>query len=142
MRWWTYQKERFPIFQHGPLVAAFSSCAVAYSSMLTGTAPVWQAFVVALVTCLIFFLQLRIADEFKDVEEDASYRPYRAVPRGLVTLRELGFVFALGAVVQLILAVLYAPMLVMLIYSDVVTACRLLAATENPGHFSGLCFFC
>ncbi len=83
--------------------------------MLTGTAPVWQAFAVALVTCLIFFLQLRIADEFKDAEEDATYRPYRAVPRGLVSLRELGFVFALGAVIQLGLAVLYSPMLVIVL---------------------------
>ncbi len=115
MRWWTYQKERFPIFQHGPLVAAFSSCAVAYSSMLTGTPPQWQAFVVAFVTCLIFFLQLRIADEFKDAEEDAEFRPYRAVPRGLVKLRELGFVFAAGAVIQLSLALLYSPMLVIVL---------------------------
>ena len=23
-RWWIYQKERFPIFGHGPLIAAFS----------------------------------------------------------------------------------------------------------------------
>ena len=81
MRWWIYQKERFPIFQHGPLVAAFSSCAVAYSALLTGSSPVWQSFAVAFITCLIFFLQLRIADEFKDAEEDATYRPYRAVPR-------------------------------------------------------------
>ena len=109
MRWWTYQKERFPIFQHGPLVAAFSSCAVAYSSMLTGEPPAWQAFAVAFVTCLLFFLQLRIADEFKDAEEDASYRPYRAVPRGLVQLKELGFVFVVAALIQLTLALLYSP---------------------------------
>lgn len=112
MRWWTYQKERFPVFQHGPLVAAFSSCAVAYSSMLTGTPPQWQAFVVAFVTCLLFFLQLRIADEFKDAEEDAMYRPYRPVPRGLVSLKELGVVFVLSAAIQLLLAVMYSPMLV------------------------------
>lgn len=111
MRWWTYQKERFPIFQHGPLVAAFSSCAVAYSSLLTGTEPRWQAFAVAFVTCLVFFLQLRIADEFKDAEEDAAFRPYRAVPRGLVSLRELGVVFAVGAAVQLALALWFSPVL-------------------------------
>ena len=111
MRWWTYQKERFPIFQHGPLVAAFSSCAVAYSSMLTGTPPQWQAFAVAFMTCLLFFLQLRIADEFKDAEEDAMYRPYRAVPRGLVSLKELGIVFIGSAIIQLVLALTYSPAL-------------------------------
>lgn len=115
MRWWTYQKERFPIFQHGPLVAAFSSCAVAYSSMLTGSPPAWQAFAVAFITCLLFFLQLRIADEFKDAEEDATYRPYRAVPRGLVKLRELGVVFVLAGLIQLTLAWLYSPTLVIVL---------------------------
>ena len=115
MRWWIYQKERFPIFQHGPLVAAFSSCAVAYSALLTGSSPVWQSFAVAFITCLIFFLQLRIADEFKDAEEDAAYRPYRAVPRGLVKLWELGVIFCIGAVIQLTLALLYAPLLVVVL---------------------------
>jgi len=112
MRWWTYQKERFPIFQHGPLVAAFSSCAVAYASMLTGSAPVWPSFVVAFITCLLFFLQLRIADEFKDAEEDATYRPYRAVPRGLVSLRELGVIFLIAATIQFALAWWFSPPLI------------------------------
>jgi len=112
MRWWIYQKERFPIIQHGPLVAAFSSCAVAYSALLTGSSPAWPSFVVAFITCLIFFFQLRIADEFKDADEDAIYRPYRAVPRGLVSLQELGFIFCIGAVIQLTLALLYSPLLI------------------------------
>lgn len=111
MRWWIYQKERFPIFQHGPLVAAFSSCAVIYSALLTGNPPQWQAFTVAFITCLLFFLQLRIADEFKDAEEDAMYRPYRAVPRGLVSLKELGATFIISCLIQLALAVLYFPYL-------------------------------
>jgi 4-hydroxybenzoate polyprenyltransferase len=103
MRWWTYQKERFPIFQHGLLVLAFSSSAVAYSSLLCDVSPGWRSFLVAFVTVLLFFLQLRIADEFKDAEEDARYRPYRAVPRGLVSLRELGVVFIVAAIAQLFL---------------------------------------
>ena len=40
----------------------------------------------AVVTSFLSFLQLRIADEFKDFDEDSRYRPYRPVPRGLVTL--------------------------------------------------------
>lgn len=101
MRWWTYQKERFPVFQHGLLVMAFSSSAVAFSSLLCGIVPSWQAFLIAFITVFLFFLQLRIADEFKDAEEDAKYRPYRAVPRGLVSLRELGYVFVIAALIQL-----------------------------------------
>ncbi len=80
---------------------AFSSSAVAFSSLLCGITPGWQAFLVAFITVFLFFLQLRIADEFKDAEEDAKFRPYRAVPRGLVKLRELGYVFVIAALVQL-----------------------------------------
>ena len=115
MRWWTYQKERFPIFQHGLLVLAFSSSAVAYSALLCEVSPNWQAFMVAFVTVLLFFLQLRIADEFKDAEEDAQYRPYRAVPRGLVSLKDLGFVFAGAAVIQLLLTLWLDPSLLILL---------------------------
>src|SRR5829696_4543202 len=95
-RWWAYQRERFPVFAHGLLIAAFS-----YSALLRGRAAVEPAgALAAFVTAFLFFLQLRIADEFKDFEEDARYRPYRAVPRGLVSLRELGVVFALAGAVQ------------------------------------------
>lgn len=100
MRWWTYQKERFPIAAHGPLILAFSACAVSYSALLRGGTPEVGGYVVAFVTCLLFFLQLRIADEFKDAEDDARWRPYRAVPRGLVKLSELRVVFVLSALVQ------------------------------------------
>lgn len=115
MRWWTYQKERFPIFQHGLLVAAFSSSAVAFSALLCGITPRWEAFFVAFITVFLFFLQLRIADEFKDAEEDAKYRPYRAVPRGLVSLRELGVVFVIAAIIQLVLTLWLDSRLVILL---------------------------
>ncbi|MEM7681243.1 MAG: UbiA family prenyltransferase [Planctomycetota bacterium] len=111
-RWWTYQAERFPLHAHGPLIAAFSFCAVSYSSASRGEgAPHYASVGVAFVTSLIFFLQLRIADEFKDAHEDAQHRPYRPVPRGLVSLRALGVVFAIGAVVQLGLALWLDPRL-------------------------------
>ena len=93
-RWVTYQRERFPLAGHGPLVAAFSASAVCFSSLLRGhlAAPSPLALIAAFLTSLVFFLQLRIADEFKDFAEDARLRPYRPVPRGLVTLRELAWV--------------------------------------------------
>ncbi len=100
-RWWIYQNERFPLLAHGPLIAAFSACAVAFSSLLRGApVPGWQMFVTAFGVCLLMFLQLRIADEFKDGDEDARWRPYRPVPRGLVTLLELRWLFILVALVQ------------------------------------------
>jgi 4-hydroxybenzoate polyprenyltransferase len=103
-RWWIYQKERFPLLAHGPLIAAFSACAVSFSSLIRhAPVPGWQMYLTAFVVCLLMFLQLRIADEFKDAEDDARWRPYRAVPRGLVKLSELRIVFILAALVQLAL---------------------------------------
>ncbi|MBS1810590.1 MAG: UbiA family prenyltransferase [Acidobacteria bacterium] len=116
-KWWSYQRERFPLFAHAPLVAAFSFSALSYSSLLRGECdwPDPKAAVVAFITALLFFLQLRIADEFKDFEEDSRYRPYRPVPRGLVKLRELGFIGALSALTQLVLALWLQPGLITLL---------------------------
>ena len=115
-RWLTYQKERFPLLAHGPLIAAFSACAVAFSSMLRGApAPEWQAYVTAFGVCLLMFLQLRIADEFKDKDEDARWRPYRAVPRGLVKLSELRFVFILAAIIQAALVLAFDTRLLLVL---------------------------
>lgn len=103
-RWWIYQRERFPVLAHGPLIAAFSVCAVSFSALLRDApVPGWQMFATAFGVCLLMFLQLRIADEFKDAGEDARWRPYRPVPRGLVTLGELRVVFLGAAVVQSVL---------------------------------------
>jgi 4-hydroxybenzoate polyprenyltransferase len=100
-RWWIYQKERFPLAAHGPLIFAFSACAVSFSALLRGApAPTLQMLLTAFGVCLLMFLQLRIADEFKDAGEDARWRPYRPVPRGLVKLRELRVLFGIAAVAQ------------------------------------------
>jgi 4-hydroxybenzoate polyprenyltransferase len=113
-RWWIYQKERFPMLAHGLLIAAFSSSAVCFSAQLRGATdalPSTAAFGIAFGTCFLFFLQLRIADEFKDFDEDSRYRPYRPVPRGLVKLRELAILFLLGALLQLAGALFFEPRL-------------------------------
>jgi 4-hydroxybenzoate polyprenyltransferase len=116
-RWWTYQRERFPLFANGALIAAFSFCAVSLSRLLRHEPgwPDWRAALVAFVSSLAFFLQLRIADEFKDYEEDARHRPYRPVQRGLVTLRELAWLFVLLVAVQLALALWLDPRLLALL---------------------------
>ncbi len=116
-RWIVYQRERFPLAGHGPLVAAFSTSAVCYSVLVRHSYP-WprlSSLVVAFVTSLLFFLQLRIADEFKDFEEDSRHRPYRPVPRGLVTLRELARLGVAAAIVQLALALALEPSIVLLL---------------------------
>ncbi|HRE83194.1 MAG TPA: UbiA family prenyltransferase [Opitutaceae bacterium] len=107
-RWWIYQRERFPLVAHGPLILAFSASAVSYSALLRGSGaqrPALISFIVAFIVSLGSFLLLRIADEFKDQEEDANYRPYRPVPRGLVKLSELAWIGVGVGALQLVLAV-------------------------------------
>lgn len=100
-RMWTYQSERFPLIQYGFMVAAFSFCTVTYAARLGGrTWPGVGAYLLAFVVCFLFFMQFRIADEFKDSEEDERWRPYRPVPRGLVSKFELALLFALGILIQ------------------------------------------
>jgi 4-hydroxybenzoate polyprenyltransferase len=112
-RWWTYQSERFPVVGHGMLIAAFSFCAVSFSAQLRGerAVPPVLELAVAFATCFVLFLQLRIADEFKDFEEDARFRPYRPVQRGLVSLKELAALFVAGAVIQGVMALWLDPRL-------------------------------
>ena len=116
-RWWIYQRERFPVFAHTPIIAAFSLSAVCYSALLRGAVhiPGWKPCLVAFASSFLFFLQLRLADEFKDYEEDSRYRPYRAVPRGLVSLRDLAKVWVGCIVIQLALALWLAPRLIVLL---------------------------
>lgn len=116
-RWWVYQRERFPVFAHAPVILAFSLSAVAYSALLRGASslPGWKPCLVAFINSFLSFLQLRLADEFKDREEDAMYRPYRPVPRGLIKLRELAWLWAGCMAVQLAMSLWLAPRLAILL---------------------------
>jgi len=70
----------------------------------------------AAVACgvvFLLFLQLRIADEFKDAEDDRRCRPHRPVPRGLVSLPELRRIGLAAAVAQAALAAAATPLLLL-----------------------------
>jgi len=116
-RWWIYQRERFPVIAHGLLIAAFSVSAMGFSSLLRGQShlPPLATLAAGFCSSFLFFLQLRITDEFKDYEDDARYRPYRPVPRGLIRLRELAFVGFGAAAIQLVLALLVDARLVIIL---------------------------
>jgi hypothetical protein len=90
-----------------PLVAVATFAALAYSRAARGEPGFPQfEFVVGTLTLLVFFFLLRVLDEHKDANTDADHRPELPVPRGLVSLRELGWMAggALGLVVVLNLA--------------------------------------
>ncbi len=112
-RWWTYQRERFPLATHVPFAILLAVASLGWSTAKAGrpaaTVPVLAA---AAATTLLFLLQLRVADEFKDLEDDRRFRPERPVPRGLVTLRQLAILAAGAGLVQLFLALYIHPRLV------------------------------
>lgn len=111
-KWNIYQASRFPLLKHSILILAFSSSAVSYSAMISGrTSGELTSYLVAFITCLLFFLQLRIADEFKDYEEDCLYRSYRPVPQGIIKLGELRNLFVISCFIQLIFAFSTSPKL-------------------------------
>lgn len=117
VRLWLYQSERFPLLRHGLLIASFSSSAVCVSALLRGTAqfPQTGALIVSFLVLLTLFLQLRIADEFKDAKEDACFRPERPVPRGLISLKELAITGVIVALFQAALVLSYDPPLMLML---------------------------
>lgn len=106
-RWWIYQKERFPLAKHAPMVALYCLSVLLFSALQQAAFewPDLQNFLGAFVSTLLLFFQLRVADEFKDYLADCRYRPHRAVPRGVLSLRALGIAAWCGAAVQFAIAV-------------------------------------
>lgn len=92
-----YQKERFPLLVHIPLIAAFSFSAISFSRLCRGVSGFipFNDYIFCVCTNLVLFFLLRVSDEHKDHEDDKLYRKYLPVIRGLVTLKELGFLAAL-----------------------------------------------
>ena len=110
-RWWIYQRERFPLAAYLSLAAATGLAACSYSALLRGQAagPGATTLLAASASAFAFFVQMRVADEFKDRADDALWRPYRPVPRGLVRLRELAGIGIAAALIQLALAWTFGP---------------------------------
>lgn len=103
-RLWIYQKERFPLVSHGLLISTFTFSAVSYSLMCRGVDEfiAWREFLPGLFITFSLFFLLRLFDEFKDKEDDAKYRTYLPVPRGLVSLKELRILMILVFIAQFI----------------------------------------
>lgn len=115
-RFWTYQKERFPLIAHGVMIAAFTFSAVSYSRICRGAEGFINTvdFLVGVFATITLFLLVRICDEFKDQEEDLKYRPHLPVPRGLVSLKELKWLGYIITLVQLLVISLIQPQMLLL----------------------------
>lgn len=87
---WTYQTERFPLAKTAPLLLVFSASSICVSAVLAGRPlPHWGAFAAGFVVAMLLFFQMRVCDEYKDLEDDLRYRPERPIPRGLISLRSI-----------------------------------------------------
>ena len=109
-RWWIYQKERFPILKYSLLILVFSGSAIGYGQLLQSQSSIrFSSWITIFLVTLGLFLQMRIADEFKDYRDDCKYRPERAIPRGLVNLKELAYLGIAIGVLQIILLLAFIP---------------------------------
>jgi hypothetical protein len=110
-RLWQYQAERFPLFAHGLLIAAFTFSAIAYTRASRGMEGfiAWPIFAGGAFLTVTLFLLVRIFDEHKDQEEDREHRPHLPVPRGLVTLPELRNLGIIVVVLQIALQLWLFP---------------------------------
>jgi 4-hydroxybenzoate polyprenyltransferase len=115
-RFWIYQRERFPLFGHGLLVASFSFSAISYSRICRGVDGFVSIplFLLGIFTTITLFLLVRTFDEFKDAEDDAQYRPELPVPRGLISFKELRIISIVLMAAQIILNALFAPKLLII----------------------------
>lgn len=85
-----FVRERFQPVIYGPLILAFvvSGSVTAAAATPGRSLDVGAAGLAAIVVTLAF-LRMRLLDEVKDLDVDRHGRPWRPLPRGLVTVREL-----------------------------------------------------
>ena len=118
LRFYQYQKERFPVFGHGLLVAAFTFSGISYSLICRGAEGFvnWKIFLAGIFTTVTLFLLVRIFDEFKDAEDDAKYRKELPVPRGLVSLQELFVVGVIVVILQVVVNLYFFPKMLIIYF--------------------------
>ena len=108
-KWYTYQKERFPVLVYGLYILCLTFATFFYNTKMLEIESSVGVFIVMFVVAFLQFLMVRIIDEFKDYDEDKKYRPYRPVPRGLIKLQELRVLFVICVLIQLILTLIVNP---------------------------------
>ena len=113
-RFWIYQKERFPLIMNAVAVATFTFSAISYSRICRGAEGFvdWQTYLIGCFATFTLFFLVRVFDEFKDKEDDAKYRSYLPVPRGVISLRELRNMGVVICILQLaVIAIFQLKML-------------------------------
>ena len=117
-----YLNERFPLGKNSIFVLIFTLSGYIYTGLLYNSKIInqifskeikvpmpWHKIVALFIIIFMFFLQLRITDEFKDYEEDLKYRAYRPVQRGIISLKSLGKIGIATVIIQIMLAHVIDP---------------------------------
>lgn len=115
-RLYIYQKERFPLLLNLVSVSVFTFSAVSYSIICRGGSDFVSAkdYVIGVFVTYTLFMLVRIFDEHKDRVEDAMYRSYLPVPRGVVSLKELKNVGIVIGVLQVTAILVFQPSMIWL----------------------------
>ncbi len=113
IRLYIYQKERFPLLLNGLLIAVFSFSAISYSRLCRGinTFIKFEDFLHCIFMTVTLFFLVRVFDEYKDKEDDVKYRSYLPIPRGLVSLKEIGLLGAIVFGLQIVALLLFQRVL-------------------------------
>jgi len=98
-----YQEERFPV-----KILFFTTMAVVLSSaaILSYNVNIYQI-VGAFVACMAFLFHVRVIDESRDFDHDLKYHPERPVQRGLISIRQLFYIDAVGVIVFITVALIF-----------------------------------
>ncbi|MBR3613948.1 MAG: UbiA family prenyltransferase [Clostridia bacterium] len=117
-KWNIYQKERFPVMVYGLYIFCIVFAIFCYANTVFNNMNSINYFFIIPMYIFAFlqFLMVRIVDEFKDYDEDSKYRPYRPVPRGLITLKELKILFLICVFIQIVIVLLFNKQNMLLLF--------------------------
>jgi 4-hydroxybenzoate polyprenyltransferase len=105
LRFIKYINERFPLYKNGLLLGLIFSSFYGLTLVNYSIKSIsFNKFCAGIITFTIFFLHLRIMDEFKDFDIDNKYNPTRPVQRGLVSLTELKLIILIIIGIEVILS--------------------------------------
>lgn len=91
-RIYKYSKERFHLGQFVPLSLILGGVLAIGTQTYFHHKLLIVPILLSATALFLFFLRLRIFDEFKDYDHDLKHYAHRPVPRGLISKTELGFI--------------------------------------------------
>ena len=110
-RFWIFQKERFPLVLNLVAIAVFNFSAITYSRVFRNAEGfiAWKDYAVGIASTYTLFFLVRVLDEFKDAQHDLQHRAYLPIPRGVISLKELGWIAGVWTTLQVAALLMVQP---------------------------------